>query len=138
MSVEPSCGCTDESRTGLAGVLLHEIAILLDRLAVTREPASIDLRSLPMTDADRHELEAHLGRGEVSVELAIPGGSKIWETRYAGVWWVRHFGADENIVAEEIAVTRVPEILFADPSDIAAAATRFGNEFGAAQRIKEP
>jgi hydrogenase-1 operon protein HyaF len=137
MNADPSCGCTGEPRTGLAGVLLHEIAILLDRLAVTREPASIDLRGLPMTDADRHELEAHLGRGEVSVDLAIPGGSKIWETRYPGVWWVRHFGADENILAEEIAVTRVPEILCADFSDIAAAAARFRDEFAAAQRMKE-
>ena len=44
-------------RTGLADSLMQEIAQRLAALAQTGETSAIDLRSLPMTSADRAELE---------------------------------------------------------------------------------
>jgi hydrogenase-1 operon protein HyaF len=115
---------TAEIRTGMAQSLLHEIARRLTQLAETGEVSAIDLRSLPMTTADRSELEDRLGRGEIEALLTVTGTSEIWETRYAGVWWVRHFGAGERVAAEQIEITKAPQILASHPDDVAAAAER--------------
>ena len=111
-----------EIRTGLAQSVLQEIAQHLSVLAAEGETGAIDLRSLPMTAADRSELEDSLGRGEVEATLNVAGMSEVWETRYSGVWWVRHFGADDKIAAERIEITAIPEILVTHGADIAAAA----------------
>jgi HupH hydrogenase expression protein, C-terminal conserved region len=114
-------------RTGLAAAILQEVAERLDDFVKTGESASIDLRSLPMTDADRAELEEWLGHGEVMADLDVAGESQVWETAYAGVWWIRHLGAGGRIAAEEIAVVAVPDILVSHQADIAAAAVRLRN-----------
>ena len=114
--------------TGLAQSVLREIAGHLAALAGAGEPAAIDLRSLPMTAADRGELESLLGRGEVTVKLDVAGTSELWETRYSGVWWVRHRGDDERIATERIEIAAIPEILVSHDADIAAAAARIREE----------
>jgi hydrogenase-1 operon protein HyaF len=113
--------------TGMAWSILTEIRTLLKQLAETGEPAAIDLRSLPLTTADRAQLEELLGRGEVSVSLEVLGRTEIWETGFSGVWWIRHMGACDQVSSEEIAVTAIPDILRAHPVDIAAAADRLVN-----------
>jgi len=120
--------CLTTSSTGMAWSILSEIAQRLQRLAQSGEPSSIDLRSLPMTQADRDQLQELLGRGEVSARLDIAGPSDIWETAYAGVWWIRHMGAGERIATEEIAVTRIPEIFLSDLNDVNLAAQRLHRE----------
>ena len=107
---------------------MTEISTLLAALSESGQAASIDLRSLPLSDADREELEEALGRGEVRAELDIAGASEVWETRYPGVWWIRHRGAGDKIASEEISVCRVPEILITHPVDIQAAAGRLRQE----------
>jgi hydrogenase-1 operon protein HyaF len=121
---ERGASCLDGQTTGMARSVLAEVGRLLECLAQTGEPGYIDLRSLPLTDADRGELESLLGRGEVRVDLSLAGASEVWETAYAGAWWIRHRGAGERIAAEEIAVCPVPEILKTHPADIQAAARR--------------
>jgi len=116
--------CLDDRTTGMALSVLAEVGQLLDSLAESGEEGAIDLRSLPLTEADRSELEELLGRGEVRAELDIAGDSEIWETAYAGAWWIRHRGAGGKIASEEIAVCPVPEILKTHPVDIATAASR--------------
>jgi hydrogenase-1 operon protein HyaF len=108
----------------MAWSVMTEIGPLLEALAATGEPGSIDLRSLPLTEADRDELERLLGRGEVQAELEVAGSSEVWETGYPGAWWVRHRGAGGKVASEEIAVCRVPDILMTHPVDIEAAAQR--------------
>ncbi|PHR60516.1 MAG: hydrogenase expression/formation protein [Robiginitomaculum sp.] len=110
--------------TGINDSLLSEIAERLSEFAQTGQSASIDLRSLPMSDADRQDLETRLGHGEVEVKLDVAGLSEIWETSFAGVWWVRHFGGDNHITAEEINIISVPDILHAHQNDARAAASR--------------
>jgi len=106
-----------DMRTGMADAVLREAAALLADFVATGKISAIDLRSLPMTDADRAELDQRLGHGEVSAILTVAGESEIWETAIAGVWWVRHFGEGGHVVAEEIVVTRVPEVLATHPDD---------------------
>ena len=118
----------DAPGTGLAQSVLREIAGHLDALARGGEAAAIDLRSLPMTVADRGELESRLGRGEVSVKLELGGASELWETRYSGVWWVRHKGDDDRVASERIEITAIPEILKSQEEDVAAAAARIREE----------
>jgi hydrogenase-1 operon protein HyaF len=84
-----------------------------------------------MTDADRAELEERLGRGEVDADLAVSGESKVWETAYSGVWWIRHFGAGGLIASEEIAIAAVPDILVSHAADIAVAAARMNDDLQA-------
>jgi hydrogenase-1 operon protein HyaF len=121
---ERGATCLDGRATGMAWSVLAEVGRLLERLAATGEPGSVDLRSLPLTDADRAELESLLGVGEVRAELDLAGRSEAWETAYPGAWWIRHRGASDRIASEEIAVCPVPEILLAHPADIRAAAGR--------------
>lgn len=133
----PASNAMAEFRTGLAQSVLREIAQRLAALVSTGGTAAIDLRSLPMTPADRSELEQSLGRGDVAARLNVAGTSELWETRYSGVWWVRHFGADDKIAAERIEIAAVPEILVTHDADIAAASARVyadlaGETFGVA------
>jgi hydrogenase-1 operon protein HyaF len=118
-------------RTGMVQSLLHEIALHLSRLEGSGEENAIDLRSLPMTQAERDELDKFLGHGDVDVHLNAAGESEIWETRYAGVWWVRHCSGDGRIAAETIEITRIPKILITHASDISAAANRLWGQLAA-------
>lgn len=120
--------CQTENVTGMARSILSEISKLLQALATNESTGSIDLRSLPLTEADRRQLEEALGRGEVSLDLELAGRSSIWETGYPGVWWIRHRGAQDKVSSEEIAVCRVPDILKSHPADVSAAALRLQQE----------
>lgn len=114
--------------TGMAWSILSEVAQRLHTLAECNEPSTIDLRSLPLTQADREQLQELLGHGEVSIRLEIAGVTEIRETAYSGVWWIRHMGAGGLVATEELAVTRIPEILPSDPHDVAAAAARIRHD----------
>ena len=116
--------CLTEQVTGMARSVFAEIAAMLERLAADGTTGSINLRSLPLTDADRQQLEELLGRGEVEAELEIAGQSTVRETAYSGAWWICHRGANERVSSEEIAICPVPDILITHPSDIRAAAGR--------------
>ncbi|MCW2310228.1 hydrogenase expression/formation protein [Rhodobium gokarnense] len=108
----------------LAMALLREISSALADYLETGETAVIDLKSLPMLEADRAALADLLGEGEVTAMLDVAGESEVRETGHAGVWWVRHFGADRRLAAEQIEVTAIPDILLSHRDDIAAAADR--------------
>jgi len=104
--------------------LLNEIIHALDRLLGDDEPTVIDLASLPFAPGELAELEEALGSGELTAELDALGKSLIRETAYPGVWWVRHLDGRGRVAAEQIVVTRVPDILISPPEDIRAAAAR--------------
>jgi hydrogenase-1 operon protein HyaF len=120
--------CQSGKSTGMTWSILAEILQLLENLSATGERGAISLRSLPMTEADRLQLEENLGRGEVHAVLDLAGPTEVWETLYAGVWWVRHKGTDGNIACEEIEIATVPEILKTHPADINKAAGRLKTE----------
>lgn len=114
----------DSGLSGNAEALLHEIASLLALLAEQGRTGAIDLRSLPLTSADRDYLGARLGEGEVRAQVQALGLSEVRETAYRGVWWVRHRDAVGELSAELIEVTPMPEILAADREEIRDALAR--------------
>lgn len=102
---------------GLGGAVVAiaaEIASLVDRLATEGEAGAIDLRSLPMTDADRARLREFLGAGEVRMTIDADGLSTVWETATAGVWWAEHRNNEGRLIAELVEVCHVPDILMLD------------------------
>lgn len=105
--------------TGNARALLNELVGLVDGWVARGEPASIDLRSLPLTRGDYDELHAALGTGVVTARLAAVGPTEVHETRYPGVWWVTHRNEADEVVAELIEVCDVPAILRAPAEDVA-------------------
>jgi hydrogenase-1 operon protein HyaF len=131
MRTHDATDCCAQEMTGLTEALVFEIADLLQAFASTGKDAAIDLRGLPMTDADREALAERLGRGEVHATVHVAGRSEVWETAYSGVWWVRHLGAEGQIAAEEIAVTLIPQFLVSHPDDVHAAAHKLRSECSA-------
>jgi len=114
----------DEMLTGQAEAVLSEVADLLGRLLATGEEGSIDLRSLPLSPADRDWLDERLGRGEVEIGIEAGGRSDLYETACAGVWKVVHRDAEERVVAEFIEVAYVPAIVRPATADIEQARKR--------------
>jgi hydrogenase-1 operon protein HyaF len=110
-------------RTGNAKALLRELLRLLEELAASGEGGSIDLRSVPLTDADQEELRAVLGAGAIDARIDALGESRVRETRFPGIWWVTHCNDGGETVAELIEVCDVPDILRAPRKDVADAAT---------------
>ncbi|MGO9484815.1 MAG: hydrogenase expression/formation C-terminal domain-containing protein [Rhodomicrobium sp.] len=111
-------------KSGVVDAVVREIAAMMERLLETGEPGIVDLRSSPMTDLHRFELAEKLGDGEVRAIVNAGGASTVFETKFAGVWWVRHENTEGRILSERIIVARAPGVLLAHPSDISAARTR--------------
>ena len=128
MARDSAAPCLSDRATGMALSVLAEIGRMLEALSESGQAGAIDLRSLPLSDVDRAQLEEVLGRGEVRAELELAGNSEVWETTYPGVWWIRHRGAGGKIATEEISVCAIPEILMTHPVDIKAAAGRLREE----------
>jgi hypothetical protein len=113
--------------TALAIAVLREVASLLE--ALVHDPSfqdAIDLRSLPLADADRTALRTLLGDGEVDVRLDVAGQTRVRETAFAGAWWETHYAADGAAIVERIVVARVPPVLLAHPADVVRARDRLG------------
>ncbi len=98
--------------------ILAEIATLLERLVSEGQSAAIDLRSLPMSSADRAQLEQTLGFGEVTMTLRADGDSTIRETSKPGVWWNEYRDRGGAVVAAFIEVAHVPSILPAEAEEL--------------------
>lgn len=111
-----------EPKTGLTKAVLNELIEQLQIFADTGIPHVIDLTSLPMNTSDKQELQTVLGQGEVNITLSTIGDSLIYETGYSGIWWIKHFTADQVLVSERIEITMFPEIIKSHPDDIQQAA----------------
>lgn len=104
--------------TGNARALLGEIETLLDSLLRTGDGGVVDIRGLPLSEADRHWLMEQLGQGEVLIHLDIGGRSRIQETAFPGVWWIEHRDENGRLASEFIQVAYVPELISAHPDDV--------------------
>lgn len=107
-----------EYETGNVRPLLHEIRHALKRLTEGEDGTVIDMSSLPLAPGEEKRIEEALGEGEVRVELNALGPSTILETRFPGVWLVTHRNTENEIIGRLIEVTRIPELLLAQPEDI--------------------
>jgi len=104
--------------------ILREISEMLERLAQYDESGAIDLRSLPFSPADYQRLRESLGSGEVEITLNVDGISRLRETGFSGVWWVEHRNAEDELVAELLEITHIPEIVVTERDEIAKSASR--------------
>jgi hydrogenase-1 operon protein HyaF len=109
-------GNADAAPNGRA--LLGELETLLRDLVEQGHEGSIDLRSLPLSPGDLAFLEQHLGQGEVTAEVTALGPSTVQETAIYGVWWVRHYNSNDEVMAEFLEVTTCPDIIRAHPADV--------------------
>lgn len=117
-----------ETVTGNVEPLMHEIRHALKRLAAGGEGTVIDLQSLPLAPGEDERIEEALGRGEVCAELNALGQSLIQETAYPGVWLVTHRNNEQAVVGRFIEVTRIPELLKSQQTDIEHGINRLENE----------
>jgi len=108
----------DDMLTGQAEAVLTEVAEMLKRLIEQNIEDSIDLRSLPLSTADRTWLDRQLGRGEVEILLEAGGRSIMTETAYPGVWRITHRDGQDRVVAEFVEVAWVPKIVKPDAGDV--------------------
>ena len=98
--------------------LLQELQNMLSALAQGNQANSVDIRSLPLTPADHDFLIQFLGSGEVSATVNALGLSEINETRFSGIWLITHYNHHEEIIADLIEVTPLPDILKTQAEDI--------------------
>lgn len=98
--------------------LLEELRVMLAALTKNGAHNSIDIRSLPLLPSDYETLMQVLGCGEVSATINALGVSEIKETRYSGIWLLRHYNTHDEIIAELIEVTPLPDILKTQAPDL--------------------
>lgn len=103
--------------TGNARPVLTEILAALEQLLASGTPTTIDLGAIPFGGGDEALLDAVLGRGEVSAELAVMGRSHVEETAIPGVWRVDHFDASGATLSRFVEVTFCPDILKSQRAD---------------------
>lgn len=108
--------------------ILHEIRHALRRLLDSDQSSIIDLRSIPLAPGEEENLLDTLGCGEVHAKLNALGPSEIYETRFAGVWLVTHYNAENNVIGRFIEITRLPDILQSQTEDMAAALEQLQRE----------
>lgn len=103
---------------GNGRAVLHEIVNLLQQLLKKDEPSHIDLRALPLGQADIELLVDVLGEGDGYVELFDYGITRIRQTGISGVWWVVHMDDEEQVISELIEINYTPEALIATVEDV--------------------
>ena len=123
--------------SGNAHAVLHEILTMLGQLADGQPGGAIDLRGLPLNNADFAILRDQLGRGEVSASVQAAGRLEILETAIPGVWWHTHYTHDGDIITEIIEITRFPDILASQHADISDGLSRLQQQLGKASGAKE-
>ena len=117
---------TDFSAQAMA--VLYEIEKLLQQLSLSGTTGSIDLRSLPLQDGEYQALKCFLGEDETTILINAMGPTRIYETRFHGVWWVAHYNNDDELMAEFIEITQIPEIVMSHSADVGTAVERFQSE----------
>lgn len=109
---------TEDGLTSNVIALLNEITTLQDAYLRSGEVGQIDLKSLPLTEAEYETLKTILAEGEVNATLETLGKTQIQETQVPGVWWIRHHDINDNLIAELIEICRIPEILGVENDEI--------------------
>lgn len=117
--------------SGMVPAVLRELEQALEALMQEGTRHVVDLSTLPMSNADRSLLESTLGEGELRMELDVLGRTRIRESSFPGIWWVRHEDPGGKVLAEHIEVAHIPEIVPAHASDLETGKARLS------ERIKQ-
>jgi len=117
--------------TGNTPPLLNEIHYGLARLRDTNEPTIIDLLAIPLAETERNEILSLLGVGEVRIHLDAFGDSRIWESRFPGVWVADHYDAGGQRIVLQVEIARFPALACSQPEDIDDGLLRLESELAA-------
>jgi len=107
-----------ELETGNLSPILHQIRHALEKLLTHQEASAIDLNAMPFAPGEKDKLKETLGEGEIKSQLNVLGRSEIYETQYAGVWWIEHYNSHDNVMGQLIEITWLPELLKSQPEDV--------------------
>ncbi len=94
-----------ESRVG---TILHQIHQALCLFHSQCKATTIDLKAQPFGPGEEELLLHHLGQGEVKITIDTMGCSTINETAFAGVWLVDHRNEQNERIAFQLEVDRIP------------------------------
>lgn len=119
--VESSTFVPENVLTGMADAVLREVLQHLEVLRDRGESHTIDLHSLPLTEADRAQLRNRLGKGEVEITIDASGPTAIYETGFAGVWWIDYQNLLGSSAIQQIEITQVPQMVATHSEDVAVA-----------------
>jgi hydrogenase-1 operon protein HyaF len=103
---------------GNALPVLNEIRHALVRFADHGEPTRIDLAAMPFGPGDEDRLMAILGRGEVEATVDALGPTRVWETRFPGVWVLDYANVDGERIALQIEIDEIPQMLRTQRADL--------------------
>ncbi|MEA3639595.1 MAG: hydrogenase expression/formation C-terminal domain-containing protein [Lamprobacter sp.] len=109
---------TEPQQYGNALPILNEIRHALERFAQSAEPTRIDLAAMPFGPGDEARLMALLGRGEVEATIDALGPTRVWETRFPGVWILDYANVDGERIALQIEVDEIPQMLRTQRADM--------------------
>lgn len=98
--------------------LLVEIEEHCGRYLTSREPHSINLSLLPLTDEDQVFLDARLGPGTLDTLSRAYGKCNVRNTSVQNVWWVRFYNSMGTLILNTLEIIDVPEVLRAAPEDL--------------------
>ena len=116
---QPDAGSQPGSQQfGNAVPILNEIRHALERFAEQGEPTRIDLAAMPFGPGDEARLMTLLGQGEVTASVDALGPTRVWETRFAGVWVLDYANVDGERIALQIEVDEIPRMLRTQRADI--------------------
>ena len=87
--------------------ILADIQLMLAQINDNGQASILTLTELP--DADLNLLNQILGEGEVSVLIEGDRPVRIQETVMAGIWRLRTFDEQGNVLSEAIEVAEIPE-----------------------------
>lgn len=87
-------------------------------------PHVINLSLLPLTQEDMAFIQAHIGRGVVTILSRGYGNCRITSTGVRNVWWVQYFNSAEILILNTLEVTDMPSVACAAPEDLEDSATR--------------
>lgn len=102
--------------TGNLLPLLYEVRHALEQLRDTGAASVIDLAALPFGPGDREALLGFLGQGEVKAQVQALGDTRVWESRFPGVWLVAYHGPDGAELGLQLEICQTPRLL-ATPED---------------------
>lgn len=104
--------------------ILVELESYCSDYTATRQPQSINLTLLPLTEADLVFLDEQLGRGPVDSLSRAYGKCQVISTLVPNVWWVRFYNSMGSLILSTLEVIDVPAVICAAPEDLQDSATR--------------
>jgi hydrogenase-1 operon protein HyaF len=104
--------------------VLHELQQVAAGYRDGDEPHVVNFTLLPVTPEDLEYIDAHLGRGPVTILSRGYGNCRITATALPRVWWVQYFNSMDKLILNTIEVVTVPAVALAGAEDFTDSVVR--------------